>query len=87
MLSTLRFGTLDVREVCGLCCPSVARSRTAKKSSKADWYKDCMSYSTAGVGNIMAYSWFSHCEKYLKALEFEKRFMKKQKVVLMETLA
>ena len=35
----------------------------------------------------MAYSWFSHCEKYLKALEFEKRFMKKQKVVLMETLA
>ena len=34
----------------------------------------------AGVANIMAYSWFSHCEKYLKALEYEKRFMKKQKV-------
>ncbi len=28
----------------------------------------------------MAYSWFSHCEKYLKSLEYEKRFMKKQKV-------
>ena len=35
----------------------------------------------------MAYSWFSHCEKYLKALEFEKRFMKKQKVAFMHTLA
>ena len=58
-----------------------------KELSKADLCDDCMSYETAGVGNIMAYSWFSHCEKYLKALEFEKRFMKKQKVVLMETLA
>ena len=53
----------------------------------ADLYEDCMSHESAGVGNIMAYSWFSHCEKYLKALEFEKRFMKKQKVVLMQTLA
>ena len=35
-----------------------------------------------GVANIMAYSWFSHSQKYLKALEYEKRFMKKQKVML-----
>lgn len=41
----------------------------------------------AGVANIMAYSWFSHCEKYLKSLEYEKRFMKKQKVVTLEPLA
>ena len=39
----------------------------------------------AGVANIMAYSWFSHCEKYLKALEYEKRFMKQQKVTSMAT--
>ncbi len=34
----------------------------------------------AGVANIMAYSWFSHCKKYLEALELEKRFTKTQKV-------
>lgn len=34
----------------------------------------------AGVANIMAYSWFSHCKKYLEALELEKRFVKTQKV-------
>lgn len=34
----------------------------------------------AGVANIMAYSWFSHCKKYLEALEMEKRFIKTQKV-------
>ena len=34
----------------------------------------------AGVANIMAYSWFSHCKKYLEALELEKRFIKTQKV-------
>lgn len=39
-----------------------------------------LSCHCAGVANIMAYSWFSHCEKYLKSLEYEKRFMKKQKV-------
>ncbi len=39
--------------------------------------------ANAGVANIMAYSWFSHCEKYLKALEYEKRFMKKQKVTVL----
>ncbi|KAK9919093.1 hypothetical protein WJX75_009336 [Coccomyxa subellipsoidea] len=32
-----------------------------------------------GVANIMAYSWFSHCKKYLEALEMEKRFIKTQK--------
>lgn len=35
-----------------------------------------------GVANIMAYSWFSHCKKYLEALEYEKRFMKTQKVLV-----
>lgn len=34
----------------------------------------------SGVANIMAYSWFSHCKKYLEALELEKRFIKTQKV-------
>ena len=34
----------------------------------------------------MAYSWFSHCEKYLKALEYEKRFLKKQKVTALGNL-
>jgi hypothetical protein len=33
----------------------------------------------AGVANIMAYSWFSHCKKYLAALEAEKRFARTTK--------
>ena len=69
--------------MCSSCCPPFVRSRRVKESSKAALYEDCISYEIAGIGNIMAYSWFSHCEKYLKALEFEKRFMKKQKVVIM----
>jgi len=33
----------------------------------------------AGVANIMAYSWLSHCKRYLELLEGEKRFLKKYK--------
>jgi hypothetical protein len=28
------------------------------------------------VANIMAYSWPSHCKRYLESLESEKRFVK-----------
>ena len=40
----------------------------------------CGAFLISGVANIMAYSWFSHCKKYLEALELEKRFIKTQKV-------
>jgi hypothetical protein len=35
----------------------------------------------------MAYSWFSHCKKYLEALEYEKRYTKTQKVRGMQCMA
>lgn len=34
----------------------------------------------AGVANIMAYSWLSHCKRYLELLEGEKRFLRSYKV-------
>ncbi|KAK9809313.1 hypothetical protein WJX73_004061 [Symbiochloris irregularis] len=37
---------------------------------------DDMSHN--GVNNIMAYSWPSHCKKYLEVLESEKQFLRKQ---------
>ena len=41
--------------------------------------RDLLSVLRAGVANIMAYSWFSHCKKYLAALEAEKRFARTTK--------
>ncbi|KAL4458202.1 hypothetical protein ABPG75_013067 [Micractinium tetrahymenae] len=35
--------------------------------------------STSGVKNIMAYSWPSHCKKYLESIEVEKRTIKSTK--------
>ena len=34
----------------------------------------------AGVANIMAYSWLSHCKRYLELLDGEKRFLRSYKV-------
>ena len=34
----------------------------------------------AGVANIMAYSWPSHCKRYLDAIEAEKRYLRSQQV-------
>ena len=34
----------------------------------------------AGINNIMAYSWPSHCKKYLEVLEAEKQFLRRQQV-------
>ena len=31
---------------------------------------------TAGIKNIMAYSWPSHCKRYLESMELEKRFLR-----------
>ena len=35
---------------------------------------------SAGVANIMAYSWPSHCKRYLDAIEAEKRYLRSQQV-------
>lgn len=37
-------------------------------------------FALAGVNNIMAYSWPSHCKKYLECLEAEKQFLRRQQV-------
>ena len=34
----------------------------------------------AGVANIMAYSWPSHCKRYLDSIEAEKRYLRSQQV-------
>ena len=34
------------------------------------------SVSAAGIKNIMAYSWPSHCKRYLESMEVEKRFLR-----------
>ncbi len=36
--------------------------------------------SASGVNNIMAYSWPSHCKRYLETIEYQKRYIKKHKV-------
>ena len=32
------------------------------------------------MANIMAYSWPSHCKRYLDAIEAEKRYLRSQQV-------
>lgn len=36
--------------------------------------------SSSGVANIMAYSWPSHCKRYLDSLDSELRFLKSYRV-------
>lgn len=42
---------------------------------------DGIIYLGAGISNIMAYSWPSHCKKYLEVLQAEKHLLKKQQVM------
>ena len=37
---------------------------------------DTFSVGAAGIKNIMAYSWPSHCKRYLESMEVEKRFLR-----------
>lgn len=70
---------------CGLAWRELSHVWRSHLSFVWAWDDVVWGFLGAGVANIMAYSWFSHCRKYLEALELEKRFIKTQKVQDTET--